>query len=81
LFCREQEFLDGYYKKRAATKEARIQEHRQAHELLERQGASGESEWERAISLIDFNFTRPSGTDLSRLRGVLFAAKSKPVAA
>lgn len=45
------------------------------------QGASGSGEWERAISLIDFNFNRPSGTDLTRLRSVLFAAKGKAVAA
>lgn len=45
------------------------------------QGASGESEWERAISLIDFSFNRPSGTDLARLRSVLFAAKGKAVTA
>ncbi len=42
-----------------------------------RQGASGDNEWERAISLIDFNFTRPNGSDLSRQRGVLFSAKAK----
>lgn len=48
---------------------------------LRLQGASGEGEWERAISLIDFNFTRPSGTDLTRLKGVLFAAKGRTVAA
>lgn len=31
------EFLESYYKKRAATRESRIQEHRRAHDLLERQ--------------------------------------------
>lgn len=38
------------------------------------EGANG---WERAISLIDFNFTRPSGSDLSRYRNVLFSAKGR----
>ncbi len=42
-----------------------------------RQGASGDNEWERAISLIDFSFTRPNGSDLARQRGVLFSAKAK----
>ena len=41
------------------------------------QGASGDNEWERAISLIDFSFTRPNGSDLARQRGVLFSAKAK----
>ena len=45
--------------------------------LHDQQGASGDNEWERAISLIDFNFTRPNGSDLSRQRGVLFSAKAK----
>jgi hypothetical protein len=48
-----------------------------------RQGVQGENEWDRAINYIDFNFSRPSGTDLSRFRSVLFAAKAKgvPIAA
>ena len=32
-----QEFMDSFYQKRLATKEARIQEMRKAHALLERQ--------------------------------------------
>lgn len=31
-----QDFLESYYKKRAATRESRIQEHRKAHDLLDR---------------------------------------------
>ena len=35
-----QEFMDSFYQKRLATKEARIQEMRKAHALLERQVCS-----------------------------------------
>lgn len=71
------EFLKEFYEKRKATKAARIEEHREAHKLLGSQKPEGASEWERAISLIDFNFTRPSGSDLSRFRNVLFNAKGR----
>mmetsp|Transcript_18766 Transcript_18766/g.56761 ORF Transcript_18766/g.56761 Transcript_18766/m.56761 type:complete len:151 (+) Transcript_18766:725-1177(+) len=70
-------FLKEFYEKRKATKAARIEEHREAHKLLGSQKPEGSNEWERAISLIDFNFTRPSGSDLSRFRNVLFNAKGR----
>lgn len=75
-----QAFLQDFYEKRHATKEARIQEHREAHKLLGSQKPEGANGWERAISLIDFNFTRPSGSDLSRYRNVLFNAKGRSTA-
>lgn len=76
-------FLDEFYQKRTATKNASIKEHREAHKLLGDQKPEGKNEWERAISLIDFNFSRPSGSDLGRYRNVLFNAKGRnqPVAA
>jgi protein XRP2 len=70
-------FLEEFYQKRTATKNASIEEHREAHKLLGSQKPEGNNEWERAISLIDFNFSRPSGVDLSRYRNVLFNAKSR----
>lgn len=39
----------------------------------------GNTEWEKAVGLINFGFSRPGGTDLSRFKSVLFAAKSKNV--
>ena len=42
-------------------------------------GVEGNTEWERAVNLVDFGFSRPSGTDLSRFKNVLFTAKSKNV--
>jgi hypothetical protein len=76
-------FLDEFYEKRTSTKNASIKEHREAHKLLGVQKAEGNNEWERAISLIDFNFSRPSGSDLGRYRNVLFNAKGRnqPVSA
>jgi hypothetical protein len=70
-------FLDEFYEKRTSTKNASIKEHREAHKLLGDQKPEGKNEWERAISLIDFNFSRPSGSDLGRYRNVLFNAKGR----
>ena len=42
-------------------------------------GPEGDGEWEKAVSLINFGFSRPSGTDLSRFKSVLFSAKAKGV--
>ena len=43
-------------------------------------GPEGDTEWEKTISLINFGFVRPNGSDLSRFKGALFAAKSRNVA-
>lgn len=43
-------------------------------------GPEGDTEWEKTISLINFGFARPNGTDLSRFKGALFAAKARNVA-
>ena len=40
-------------------------------------GPEGDGEWEKALSLINFGFGRPSGADLSRYKSVLFSAKAK----
>ena len=70
--------------KRNTTKGQRSKENRQSADRLSGgTGPEGDTEWEKAISLINFGFPRPNGSDLSRFKNVLFAAKSRnvPIAA
>jgi hypothetical protein len=75
-------YLEEFYQKRNASRDARIAQGR--NELARRgsteAGPEGESVWERAISMVDFNAARPGssgGTDLSRFKSVLFACKER----
>lgn len=66
--------------KRNTTKGQRSKENRQsADRMFGGTGPEGDTEWEKAISLINFGFARPNGSDLSRFKNVLFAAKSRNV--
>lgn len=72
-------YLEEFYAKRNSSRDARIA---QGRDLLARRGSTeagpeGESVWEQAISMVDFNAARPGGTDLSRFKSVLFACKEK----
>ncbi|GAB4819794.1 hypothetical protein N2152v2_006840 [Parachlorella kessleri] len=72
-------YLESFYEKRNQARDERIKATR---EQLEGRGRGerapeGSNEWERISSIIDFNFTRPNGTDLSRFKSVLFACKAK----
>lgn len=72
-------YLESFYEQRNKAKDDRIKATR---EQLEgrgngEHGPEGATEWERTTSIIDFNLTRPNGTDLSRFKSVLFACKSK----
>jgi hypothetical protein len=40
-------------------------------------GPEGSNVWERTISMIDFNMSRPSGADLSRFKSVLYTLQSQ----
>ncbi len=43
-------------------------------------GPEGDTVWEKTISLINFGFGRPNGSDLSRFKSALFAkARNVPV--
>ena len=42
-------------------------------------GPKGDTEWERTLDYVNFGFTRPNGSDLSRMKGLLFSAKAKNV--
>lgn len=69
-----------HVQKRNATKGQRSRENRQsADRLATGKGPEGDTEWEKAISLINFGFARPNGSDLSRFKNALFAAKSRNV--
>lgn len=59
--------------------EQKAKRNRETEQTLTISGPEGDTEWEKAVNLINFNFTRPSGTDLSRFKNVLFSAKSKNV--
>lgn len=76
-------YLEEFYEKRNASRDARIA---QGRDELARRGSTeagpeGESVWEQAISMVDFNAARPGGTDLSRFKSVLFACKERATTA
>lgn len=75
-------YLEDFYEKRNSSRDARIARGR---DELARRGSSeagpeGESVWEQAISMVDFNAARPGGMDLSRFKSVLFACKERGTA-
>ena len=72
-------YLEEFYEKRNSSRDKRIAAGR---DQLAKRGSSeigpeGDSLWEKAISMIDFNAARPGGTDLSRFKSVLFACKER----
>jgi transposase len=75
----KQQRLSVLPQKRNAVKGKRTQENRAAEKQIAVDGPQGDTEWEKAISLINFGFPRPNGSDLSRFKSVLFSAKAKNV--
>lgn len=65
--------------KRNAASGARSKENRAGERQATAAGPEGDTEWEKTLSLINFGFPRPNGTDLSRFKAVLFAAKARNV--
>ena len=65
--------------KRSNRVEQKAKHNRDAEQSLTVSGPEGNTEWEKAVNLINFGFSRPNGTDLSRFKNVLFTAKSKNV--
>ncbi|KAK9807838.1 hypothetical protein WJX72_010736 [[Myrmecia] bisecta] len=72
-------FLESFYQRRGVQKEQRTKDNRSAEKVMAVKGPEGDSEWERTINLINFGFSRPSGSDLSRYKNILFTAKAKNV--
>ena len=58
----------------------RSKDNRSSEKTMTVADPEGDTEWEKALSMINFNFPRSAGTDLSRFKSVLFSAKSKNVA-
>ena len=69
--------MRGHAQKRNTAKSQRAKENRGAEKSGAVAGPEGDGEWEKALSLINFGFGRPSGADLSRYKSVLFSAKAK----
>lgn len=65
--------------RRNASRSQREKDNREAESMLTVAGPKGDTEWERALDYVNFGFTRPNGSDLSRMKGLLFSAKSKNV--
>ena len=65
--------------RRSASRSQREKDNREAESMLTVAGPKGDTEWERALDYVNFGFTRPNGSDLSRMKGLLFSAKSKNV--
>lgn len=63
--------------KRSATRAQREKENRDAESQFTVAGPKGETEWERAVDYVNFGFTRPNGSDLTRMKSLLFSAKNK----
>ncbi|BDA47074.1 probable protein XRP2 at N-terminal half [Coccomyxa sp. Obi] len=72
-------YLENFYQKRNSVKGKRVQENRSAEKQVTVAGPEGDTTWEKTISLINFGFARPNGTDLSRFKSALFAAKARNV--
>lgn len=72
-------YLESFYEKRNRTKAERIKAIRKEAEAkaTPESGPQGSNEWERTISLLDLNASRPSGTDLSRFKAVLLSLKAQ----
>lgn len=63
--------------KRSGVRASREKENREAESQFTVAGPKGDTEWERAVDYVNFNFTRPNGSDLSRMKSLLFSAKNK----
>ncbi|KDD72956.1 tubulin binding cofactor C, partial [Helicosporidium sp. ATCC 50920] len=76
-------YLDQFYQERETQKNARKAAARSASEAKGpmEAGAEGDNEWERTLSLIDFNASPLLGTDLSRFKAVLMSCKKRGSAA
>ncbi|KAL3155130.1 hypothetical protein ABBQ38_011187 [Trebouxia sp. C0009 RCD-2024] len=72
-------YLEQFYERRSASRSQREKDNREAESMLTVAGPKGDTEWERALDYVNFGFTRPNGSDLSRMKGLLFSAKSKNV--
>ena len=59
--------------------QSRAKQNRDTEQGITVAGLEGKTEWDKAVNLVNFNFSRPNGTDLSRFKNVLFSAKSKNV--
>ncbi|KAK9840651.1 hypothetical protein WJX81_007029 [Elliptochloris bilobata] len=64
-------YLETFYQKRNTAKSQRAKENRGAEMAAAVAGPEGDGEWEKALSLINFSFGRPSGSDLSRYKTAL----------
>ena len=65
--------------RRNAQKQQRQKTNREAEKEITISGPKGDSEWERAMDYINFGFQRPNGSDIARMKSLLFSAKSKQV--
>ena len=65
--------------RRNSSRAQREKDNREAESMLTVAGPKGDTEWERALDYVNFGFARPNGSDLSRMKGLLFSAKSKNV--
>lgn len=75
-----QEFLNKFYERRNEAKEARLRENREKDGPDAAQAAvAGDTPWDKVLGLIDFQFTRPNGTDLTRYKNILYTAKNKNI--
>lgn len=72
-------YLEDFYKNRNSRVQSRSKQNRDAEQGITIAGLEGKTEWDKAVNLVNFNFSRPNGTDLSRFKNVLFGAKSKNV--
>ena len=69
----------GALQRRNNSRAQREKDNREAESMLTVAGPKGDTEWERALDYVNFGFTRPNGSDLSRMKGLLFSAKAKNV--
>ncbi|DBA96359.1 TPA: hypothetical protein ACH3X3_002534 [Trebouxia sp. C0006] len=72
-------YLEQFYEKRNNSRAQREKDNREAESMLTVAGPKGDTEWERTVDYVNFGFTRPNGSDLSRMKGLLFSAKAKNV--
>lgn len=73
------ETLLDLLQRRNVQKDQRAKDNIAAEKSLAVKGPEGSSAWERTINTINFNFKGPSIADTSRMKNVLFTAKTKNV--
>lgn len=74
------DFLAKFYESRNSRKEAQRKDNRENDVgTPTKHSVEGDTAWEKVINLIDFQFNRPNGADLTRLKGCLYGAKSKNI--